>query len=82
VYLQHGLLDSACTWILNGRSDSLGFVLADAKYDVWIGKDVGLNLFLLLIATKRKPTWKSLLGPNGGWWRLQVGLFDGSNGRI
>ncbi|KAL5260544.1 hypothetical protein ACHWQZ_G010625 [Mnemiopsis leidyi] len=37
VFLQHGLLDSSATWLLNGKEGSFAFVLADAGYDVWLG---------------------------------------------
>lgn len=37
VLVQHGLLDSAATWIMNFPQQSLGFLLADAGYDVWLG---------------------------------------------
>eukprot|EP01083_Nonionella_stella_P086604 240722_1 len=35
--LIHGLFDSAMGWLVNGGSESLGFMLADAGYDVWLG---------------------------------------------
>ena len=35
VYLMHGLLDSSYTFVLNYRTQSLAYLLADAGYDVW-----------------------------------------------
>ncbi|CAA6661395.1 unnamed protein product [Spirodela intermedia] len=37
VFLQHGLFQGGDTWFLNPTEQSLGFVLADHGFDVWVG---------------------------------------------
>lgn len=37
VLLQHGLLESSYTWVVNGPELSLAFRLVDAGFDVWMG---------------------------------------------
>ncbi|KAF2904689.1 hypothetical protein ILUMI_01486 [Ignelater luminosus] len=37
VYVQHGFLCSSVDWIISGPGKALGYYLADAGYDVWLG---------------------------------------------
>jgi pimeloyl-ACP methyl ester carboxylesterase len=41
IYLQHGLLDSSDTWIVNDQDKAPGFILANKGYDVWVGNSRG-----------------------------------------
>ncbi|CAM8879398.1 hypothetical protein QQ045_022096 [Rhodiola kirilowii] len=37
VLLQHGLFTGGDSWFLNSEEDSLGFLLANSGFDVWVG---------------------------------------------
>ena len=37
ILLLHGILESSSDWVMSSPEQSLGFMLADAGYDVWMG---------------------------------------------
>ncbi len=41
IYLQHGLIDSCDTWIVNDEELAIAFALANRGFDVWVGNNRG-----------------------------------------
>lgn len=41
IFLQHGLLDSSDTWLINDEDKAPAFLLANKGYDVWLGNSRG-----------------------------------------
>lgn len=57
VYLQHGLVDSADTWIVNDEHLAPGLYLANLGYDVWVGNSRGNKYSTPKLNPKIKNFW-------------------------
>ncbi|XP_046599064.1 uncharacterized protein LOC107221024 [Neodiprion lecontei] len=70
-FLMHGLLSSSADWLIMGHGKSLGYLLADAGYDVWLGNARGNT------HSKNHTTIKNLNGRR--FWRFdwhEIGVHD------
>ncbi|XP_048511304.1 uncharacterized protein LOC105694084 [Athalia rosae] len=70
IILQHGILCSSADWVIMGPSKSLGYILADHGYDVWLGNSRG-NTY-----SKRH---KNLTSADAAFWDFswhEMGLYD------
>ncbi|PNF31184.1 Lipase 3 [Cryptotermes secundus] len=70
VILQHGILSASDLWILMGQEQSLGFILADAGYDVWLTNIRG---------NRHSRKHVTLLPRNAKFWNFswhEMGYYD------
>jgi len=60
IYLQHGLLDSCDSWVINDEDKAPGLILANAGYDVWLGNVRGNKYSMehVTLSPKKKEFWQ------------------------
>ncbi|CAK1555214.1 unnamed protein product [Leptosia nina] len=70
ILLMHGLLDSSDSWLLQGPNNSLGYLLAEAGFDVWMGNARGnkYSFSHIKLNARDERFW------NFTW--EQIGLYD------
>ncbi|CAF4850998.1 unnamed protein product [Pieris macdunnoughi] len=70
VLLMHGILDSADCWVLQGPNNSLGYILANEGFDVWMGNARGnqYSLSHVNLTSNDRMFW------NFTW--EEIGLYD------
>lgn len=59
ILLIHGIATNSAQWVLRGKSDSLGFILADEGYDVWLYNSRGTrhSLFHKWLSEDKEKYW-------------------------
>ncbi|XP_076237414.1 lipase 3 [Calliopsis andreniformis] len=70
VLLLHGLMDCSATWVIGCPQKSLGYILADWGYDVWLGNARGSRY-------SRKHKWMTTKEKK--YWLFswhEIGVFD------
>ncbi|CAL0316364.1 unnamed protein product [Lupinus luteus] len=70
VLLQHGLFMAGDAWFLNNPEESLGFILADHGFDVWVGNVRGTRWSHghISLSEKKKKFWD--------WSWEELALYD------
>ncbi|XP_019055015.1 PREDICTED: triacylglycerol lipase 1 isoform X2 [Nelumbo nucifera] len=70
ILLQHGLFQGGDTWFVNSMEQSLGFILADHGFDVWVGNVRGTHWSHghISLSEKDKEFWD--------WSWQELALYD------